>query len=244
MLAVEVRIRARDCVNSATLSLSLPPAELQLDDATPVTLSLSPLSSGSDSNAVSPVTLPLSPLPRIEEYPFLVNDFDIPNLSEDEIIEACMTTEAFEDPHWLAVHGRGRKQIACISKHAIVKFGVTTQLAESQSMTFVAANNTSIHVPKVLRAFRKNEETYIVLEFIPDTPLTQRWDDMDYSRQERICDQVVDAIVSMQDLELKTVGPIGGCKYFEAPYGGLSSISGIKAKKALSVISNDGTIMH
>ena len=93
-------------------------------------------------------------------------------------------------------------------------------------MTFVAANNTSLHVPKVLRAFRKNEETYIVMEFIPDTPLTQRWDDMDYSRQERICDQVVDAIVSMQDLELKTVGPIGGCKYFEAPYGGLSSKKG------------------
>jgi len=200
-----------------------------------------PSSPLNEHNICKPVTS--LPVPLNEKFPY--NDSEIPNLSEDDIIDACNKIAYGEGK--IARISTTRKiarlsttrKIVHISTNTIVKFGFQIDQAEARNMEFVAKNAPSIRVPKTIRTFQKTDEcnaliTYIVMEFIPGTVLSMCWKEMCEDRRENICDQVVNAITTLQSFKLQTIGPIGGKEYWIAPREVLFSPSGTKAKTSIS----------
>jgi hypothetical protein len=143
-------------------------------------------------------------------YPF--EDAEVLRLSEAAIAKACKTA-----PPVYAL-GKNWDHVVRLSNNVLVKYGWHIELAEARNMLFVYENEPLVRVPKCFRSFQVEEKpssvcstiTYIVMEYIPGTLLSDCWDKMSENRRQNVCDKVVEAICKLQQLHLQLPGPIGG----------------------------------
>jgi hypothetical protein len=144
-------------------------------------------------------------------YPF--DDAEVLRLSEAAIAEACKIA-----PPVYAL-GKNWKHVVRLSNNILVKFGRFIELAEARNMQFVYENEPLVRVPKCFRSFQVEDKdstsvsstiTYIVMEYIPGTVLSDCWDKISENRRQNVCDKVVEAICKLQQLHVQRPGPIGG----------------------------------
>jgi hypothetical protein len=102
-----------------------------------------------------------------------------------------------------------------LSENTLVKYGYHVTLGEARTMQFVYTNAPSVRLPKCLRSFQIEERkgsfiTYIVMEYIHGTVLSDCWNEMSEYRRQHVCDQLVDTLFQLRSLRTERPGPIGG----------------------------------
>lgn len=98
-----------------------------------------------------------------------------------------------------------------LNSKTCVKYGGDIDLAEAHVLQFISAN-TSIPVPKVYSAFERNGQTYIVMERVKGSKLSNEW--------HRLSDKVQDQLLS----ELKDM--FEEMRSIPAPSDSITSIAG------------------
>jgi tRNA A-37 threonylcarbamoyl transferase component Bud32 len=153
----------------------------------------------------------LFPLRKKKAPPF--DDTEVLRLSEAAIAKACKTA-----PPVYAL-GKNWDHVVRLSNNILVKYGWHIELAEARNMQFVYENEPLVRVPKCFRSFQVEDKdsisvfstiTYIVMEYIPGTVLSDCWNKMSENRRQNVCDKVVEAICKLQQLHVQRPGPIGG----------------------------------
>lgn len=173
-------------------------------------------------------TPPSSPIHGDANPPteFLFEDAEIDGCSEAEIIEVCKTISPLN---------KKMDHIFRVAQNRLVKCGRFQSLSEARNMEFVQENAPSVRLPRVFRVFQEvNEDcvyTYLVMEYIHGTLLSDCWGDMAEGFRENVVDQVVDIVTTLQSLHLDTPGPIGGGTMKDP--AGLFPLSGINSKKTI-----------
>ena len=169
------------------MSISIPPFE---------TLSLSGLKKSTLKSTTPPT------------FPF--DDAEVLTASEANIVKAIKTAPLVFAGGW----NQDKRKVVRLSENTVAKYGEFVTLAEARNMKFVRKNAPSVRLPTCIRSIQVKEEkhtvTYIVMEYIHGTPLSDCWEGMSKDRRQNICDQVVDSIFQLQTLQLKKPGPIGG----------------------------------
>jgi hypothetical protein len=141
--------------------------------------------------------------------------------SDDQIIDACRTTE-----RWCIYPSRE-------DPLAFIKFGAesTGIMAEMRNQAFVLekieqmseSDTKGIRVPKIYRVFNRDRMVFIVMEYIHGYTLKEVWDkalldqdqslDRDQSQDQERFDQITRAIKLFLSIEIPIgvdIGPIGG----------------------------------
>ncbi|KAK2803491.1 hypothetical protein FQN50_006926 [Emmonsiellopsis sp. PD_5] len=99
-----------------------------------------------------------------------------------------------------------RRRAACvpISKHLIVKSDAFVDFTEAATMRFIA-ENTSIPVPKIWCAFKRNGCVYIVMERIQGDCISKGWNYRTKKSQDKLLAQL-----KLMIEELRSLQPPGG----------------------------------
>ncbi|TCD69488.1 hypothetical protein EIP91_007418 [Steccherinum ochraceum] len=95
-------------------------------------------------------------------------------------------------------------RISRIDEHHVVKYGPDVDLHEAETMRLIAAS-TSIPVPTVHRAWKENQTTYILMDYVHGIPLDAAWAGM----SQRTKDFVIDQLKAYVDEFRKLPCPLG-----------------------------------
>ncbi|KAH6714189.1 phosphotransferase enzyme family protein [Leptodontidium sp. MPI-SDFR-AT-0119] len=131
-------------------------------------------------------------------------------VTRDEIIESISVAPEIR---WC----EGAASLARVTSSAIVKWGRHIHLSEARTMQYVA-EHTKIRLPAVIDAWEAEDATeddefntcYILMEYINGKVLIDIWDELDEIARRGIQSQIHEYICQLQNLDLKTPGPIGG----------------------------------
>lgn len=68
--------------------------------------------------------------------------------------------------------------VIIISDTLIVKRGSSIRMAEAEVVRYIE-RHTSVPVPRIRLAFRRKNDTYLVMDCIPGHNLQEAWDELD-----------------------------------------------------------------
>ena len=95
-----------------------------------------------------------------------------------------------------------------LSANMVVKFGPEVVLAEAESITYIR-NSTTIPVPKILDAYNKDGNNYIIMEYVDGVLLKDVLDHMPSAEKSIILFELRDYICQMRQLPTPTAVLIG-----------------------------------
>lgn len=97
-----------------------------------------------------------------------------------------------------------------LSRRLLVKTGSDVRLAEAATMRFIA-KNTNIPVPKVLSAFARKGNAYIVMEKVQGQELAKIWHHISDQTRAGLLDQLRQMVDELRALQPPTEFAVGTC---------------------------------
>jgi len=111
---------------------------------------------------------------------------------EEEIIKAIESS--------IEIHRLGGVKIVQIDEKTIIKYGKSVKIEESDAINFVD-KKTNIPVPKIKKAFIRNDITYMAMSKISGKPLSELWPILRDTQKDSIILKLKEYIKELREIE-------------------------------------------
>ncbi|KAI5289141.1 hypothetical protein KEM54_004325 [Ascosphaera aggregata] len=173
-----------------------------------------PIQAASTASDTSSLSHPNSKkIQKKQKFPFK-DDIDLSTISDVDLVRLA-TERLAPTLSWTE-----EKHVMRISQKLVLKYGKGVLESEAKMLQLIERKKLDIKYPRIHRASTLDEDKshwgtcgYIVMDYIEGERLDDNWVFFPRREQERIIEQVADAVRQLQSVYIHTPGPIGGGPY-------------------------------